>query len=383
MSVYFAYRSFDLGPTGKHLKRFDDATVLEWFRRNWDHLAIKDREQADARLTEAVGCEGWFLWNPFHFAVEEGLLRPKSGKALLDLLGRCLEDDMLRGSQHCLQMFTEEDGEGGAIYYFDDQFLKHSGGLAAYLLHEDWRLPRGQGDGTFSASVPTNGLQPAGGGVGATYAVILERESKYPLDDLDIGRAHRIDGIRLPELAEHLCRVSVMTDHEFGVPSRIRQLPALLIGEVELTDPTEATFLAAIQANPGESTHWSAWADWRQERELEPPGIGLLRRAFERFAHFPGDLQDKLPRDPELSKSCRLLREMEKQHGGKLRKTQHSLIHVENHLAQMCIDGSWTDEPYFGQWVFFDDLWASAHPDLANAILRYATRWDVLSADGS
>jgi hypothetical protein len=32
----------------------------------------------------------------------------------------------------------------------------------------------------------------------------------------------------------------------------------------------------------------------------------------------------------------------------------------------------------YHQWYLFDDLWASAHPDLANAILRYASRWDVL-----
>jgi hypothetical protein len=64
-----------------------------------------------------------------------------------------------------------------------------------------------------------------------------------------------------------------------------------------------------------------------------------------------------------------------------LRTTLHSLIHVEEHLAQMCLDGSWTDEPYFGQWIFFDDLWASAHADLANAILHFAARWDVLTPE--
>jgi hypothetical protein len=33
----------------------------------------------------------------------------------------------------------------------------------------------------------------------------------------------------------------------------------------------------------------------------------------------------------------------------------------------------------FHQWILFDDVWASAHADLANALLRFARRWDVLS----
>jgi hypothetical protein len=65
MPVYFAYRSFDVGPTGKYLRRFEDDTVLAWFRRHWEHLAVGDLRQADDRLTELLGCNGWSLWNPF------------------------------------------------------------------------------------------------------------------------------------------------------------------------------------------------------------------------------------------------------------------------------------------------------------------------------
>jgi|SRR5258707_13517387 3-oxoacyl-[acyl-carrier protein] reductase len=34
-----------------------------------------------------------------------------------------------------------------------------------------------------------------------------------------------------------------------------------------------------------------------------------------------------------------------------------------------------------GQWIIFDDLWAGANRDMAEGILRYARRWDVLSED--
>jgi hypothetical protein len=381
MPVYFAYRSFDLGPTGKCLKRFEDDTVLDWFRRHWEHLAIADREQSDERLTEVLGCNGWFLWNPFRMAAEEGIPPPASGKALLDLLRRCVRRNPFKGSPHCLQVFTEDDGEGGALYYFDHHFLKHSAGLTAYLLQEDWRLPGGHGERPFVSSVETIELRPGGTGPGATYFILLERESKYPLDDLHGG--YRIEGVRLPELAQHLYRFPPdrRDKRDRGWPARLRQLPALMLGGVALPDPSEAAFLRAIQTTPGEAVHWGAWWDWRQEQDLEPPGISLLRAAFERMARFPGSLQDKVPQDIEVTTACQRLIEMETQHRSKLRAAQHSLIHIEDHLAQMCLDVSWKDGPYFGQWFFFDDLWASAHPDLANAILRFAARWDVLSAD--
>jgi len=209
--------------------------------------------------------------------------------------------------------------------------------------------------------------------------VPLERNTKYPLDD--VADAYRIEGVRLPELAAHLCRLPPETGKADDWPQRLRQLPALMLAGVKLADRTEATFLKAVQANPGEGSHWAAWSDWRQERDLEPPGIALLRDAFKRIAKFPQNLQNKLPGEPDVLASCRLLQEMEAKNLRKLRTTQHSLIHVENHLAQMCLDGSRTNDRYFGQWIFFDDLWASAFPDMANALLRFSARWDVLTPD--
>src|SRR5262249_39594469 len=59
-------------------------------------------------------------------------------------------------------------------------------------------------------------------------------------------------------------------------------------------------------------------------------------------------------------------------------------VQVEEHVAQLCFrDHVWRlprrNQNIYEQWVLFDDLWASAHADLANSILRYVQRWDVLS----
>jgi hypothetical protein len=61
-------------------------------------------------------------------------------------------------------------------------------------------------------------------------------------------------------------------------------------------------------------------------------------------------------------------------------------VRVEEHVAQLCHNTEhWRSHhrvDLYHQWIFFDDLWAAAHADLANAILRYARCWDVLSPDG-
>jgi hypothetical protein len=48
-----------------------------------------------------------------------------------------------------------------------------------------------------------------------------------------------------------------------------------------------------------------------------------------------------------------------------------------NHLKRF------DDDTVLGWFRARYDLWASAHPDLANAILRYVRRWDVLSTSRS
>jgi UV DNA damage repair endonuclease len=59
-----------------------------------------------------------------------------------------------------------------------------------------------------------------------------------------------------------------------------------------------------------------------------------------------------------------------------------SLISTTDHLLQLCLHtGICFGRDVHHQWIFFDDLWAGANPDLADGILRYAQRWDVLSGD--
>lgn len=276
MPVWHVYRSFDVAPTGKHLRRFDDDTILEWFQRNWGYLAVEDRNLADERLIEVLGYGGWPLFMPFIRSAEQGLLPPESIEDVVVRMRASFGNGSVSSSSpHVLEMMTEDDGEGGVVSFFDGHFLKESGSRAAYLLHDDWRLPSGSGAGGFTPTAETTELEPAGDGPGATYAVFLVRESKYPMDDLE--PAWRIDGVRLPDLARHL----LLALPANSCPFYLRLLHVLAFAGVSLPEPMDEAFLSAIRADPSDAASWAAWNDWRAERGEEPPGISLLRRLRE------------------------------------------------------------------------------------------------------
>jgi hypothetical protein len=59
-----------------------------------------------------------------------------------------------------------------------------------------------------------------------------------------------------------------------------------------------------------------------------------------------------------------------------------SLIGTSDHLLQLCLHiGNVFGSDVYHQWIIFDDPWAGANRDLAEGILRFAHRWDVLSED--
>ena len=89
MPVWHVYRSFDVAPTGKHLRRFDDDTVLEWFQRNWRYLAVEDRRLADQRLIEVLGYGGWPLFHADSSIPRNAALPPPGN--IEDVLARMRE----------------------------------------------------------------------------------------------------------------------------------------------------------------------------------------------------------------------------------------------------------------------------------------------------
>src|SRR6266542_3411355 len=161
MAVYFVYRSHYEGPALKHLKRFSDATVLDWFRNRWTGIA--DRQEANAWVTREMGCRVYGFGSLFDAIAEHDLPVPRTPRQLQDTLEQHLyaEGEILC-TPHAIQVLTDDDELQMAYYFFDDHFLARHGDRAAFLLHEGWRLPAGQTDSTFRAGTATTALRPRG-----------------------------------------------------------------------------------------------------------------------------------------------------------------------------------------------------------------------------
>jgi uncharacterized protein (TIGR02996 family) len=295
---------------------------------------------------------------------EHSLAPPKTSRELIQLLHDYLyvEGELL-AEPHAIQVLTDDDELQMAYYFFDDDFLKRSGKRAAYLLQQDWRLPADHGGGRFKPGLPTTEFAPPGPWQGSTYLVFLWYEDGLNLDDL--SGAYRLDGVRVPDLAKYLARIR--PEQPLDWPYQLRNFSEPLLANVRSADTRENAFVRAIRQQPEDDTNWNVFGDWLEERGDKRAELFLLQRALERIATQPP------------SGRAFTLREARKVPNSK------SVSRVEEHLVQLCLHlATWrlrkASMDLYHHWIFFDDLWASAHVDLANAILTYASRWDVLSS---
>lgn len=380
MAVYFAFRSPYEAPGGKYLKRFDDDSVLDWFRNRWERLASTDWDDANDRVTEEMGCYVYSFADVFRINEEGPVPPPRNGRKLADHVeGRVYNNGVAGGSPHVLQVDTDDDEYGFSYYFFDDHYLKKHGKHAAFLLC-DWKLPGGHGTGGFRAAEPTVLSGPKGAWPGTTY--LIDLDSVGCMDELVPG--YRIEGVRLPELARYVLRTP--PSEEEDTPSLLHQMPLLMIQEGPDSVGVEKAFLKDIREHPNDEVVWNAYSDWLQERGDKPVGLHLLHRALTRLGVWADNgVWDEVPAGERKviesgEQNSRALVELL----DRRQKEAEIRVHVDEHLAQLCFREHRCKYPkrtlnIYEQWIVFDDLWASAHPDLANSILRYVQRWDLLS----
>ena len=345
MGVYFVYRSHYEGPSGKHVRVLDADSVLGWFQGVWERA--KGAEDVAAWVEAELGTSVYGLASIFEAARDESLPPPKTDRKLKSYLEEHLyvEGEMLH-EPHSIQLLTDDDEIELAYFFFDDHYLRDNPGKAVYLLHEDWRLPSTNGEVSFRPSIDTKEVKPVGIGEGVTYLAFLAFYDSGGLTDLDAwGGPCRIEGVRVPQLCRHLenvapaedwpmelvlLRSQLLTDEPGGQQlasalGRVAHLPVLRIGEGDLGNPPS-----------GES----------------------VEQARVRLERGVGSLKGVLDHDPSKS-----------------------LAEASEHLAQLCLHvGDFFGKDAYHQWIIFDDLWAGEHPDLAEGILRYAKRWDVLTS---
>jgi uncharacterized protein (TIGR02996 family) len=337
MAVHFVYRCGYVAPRSLYHRRFDeDDSVLDWFRRHWRRLP---REEVWAHVERLLGVEVAYFGGIF--SPLEGELPPPP-QSMEDVAASvegtyhnavCFED-------HCLQVLTDDDEIDMAYLFFDDHFLAEHGGLAAYVIRDDWRLPDGEGE-SWSPKEQTRPEDAHGEGPGCLYLARLELHSGEVLCD-GFSPAH-VGGVRIPDLCRWLMGLE-QPDPDSCDYSLLELRRVLLDEDLGETDE-ERSFLAALRAAPDDDLNWGVYSDWLQEHGLHGAGRRLLERALPRV-NGGGD-------------------------------PARNLCQVGDHVAQLFAHAG--DEHRFDHWFLFDDLWGGAHPVLAEALLRYANRWDVLS----
>jgi uncharacterized protein (TIGR02996 family) len=356
MSVWFCYRChYDL-PATRFVKRFDEPTLLEWFRNHCKPIA--DGGQAEAYVQRLLGISpygfGYFLTR----LAEENVSPPRNHTELRAALDHWSVEGEILSQPHAIQVLDDDDETEMAFYLFDDVFASKHPERVAWLMREDWRLPATAGSGPFKPAFPTQRLKPRGGGEGTTYLAFLVCHDSCSLSDLS-AEGYRIEGVRLPQLARLLARVPESKREDYDWNPELYDLVDEILAEKAEGDSLEKVFLDELRANPTDDHAWDVYGDWLEERGRPRAELWLLQRALERIGKE--EPHQHLPNIPV--------------------PTDLSQVRVEPHVAQLCLHtGTAWSHHHFDHWALFDDLWASAHPDLANSLLRQLDRWDVLSS---
>jgi uncharacterized protein (TIGR02996 family) len=379
MPVYFVYRCPYDSPSGRRLARFEDDSLLDWFRRHWTQIAKGD-------VGDLLGFGVYGFGSLFGSDVEEIPPPPETDEQLANYVQENLySEGPILTSPHLITVQTDDDELMVAYYIFDGHYLAQFGSRAAFLLQEGWRLPGGSAKGKFKPTEPTRPTNPPGEGKGTLYWTCVAWEDSCNLEDL--GPATRLKGVRVPDLARYLASHKP-SESWSGYWHLLR---AQLLAGGATTDPLEEGFREALLDDPDNDATWAAYSDWLQEQGLPEAGLSVLERALRAvarypFHHLPDTAWEAIRQGTVREARSALEEALAANKPG--RRYSHdpskSLIHVEEHLAQLCVHvARWKYHgDLYQQWIFFDDRWAAAHPDLADSILRYHRCWDVLSPDG-
>ncbi|MEU7745575.1 hypothetical protein [Nonomuraea sp. NPDC049158] len=316
--MYFIHRDWEAGPLCKRVRHVPGLTVLEWFRGLWEpdglDRAYSDLDDELYELERLRECGD----TPPEDMVE---LRRRIRMQLW-------ADNELHIDPHSIRISSMGTSLEEAFYFVDDARVAEQPDRWAYPVHPSWPLPDAVAPGPtpFVAPFPCAELATAtAGDVGATYVLFTALNARH--DTLGWDRTYAFPGVRLPQFGAALRR-----------PVQYRD-----------TWPGHLLDLRALVA----------------------PDEDGIAPALERLNHFAGDARDlPEPHDQAHQAALEHLRTFTPHEG---RLPERTLTQVGEHLAQMARHA---DSIGHRPWYVFDDIWASAHPDLAASLIHYGYHWD-------
>ncbi len=351
MAVHFVLRSHYDNPTCFYIKRFEADSVLAWFQGIWQPVRADD---AGDHADQLLGTSVYSFGNLFEKIDDEEWPAPKTMSKLVEHLNESLYVNEMKGGAHHVQIHTDDDELEMAVYIFDDHYAAKHPDRVAFLLRDDWRLPDGMVAGNFKPPPGVPKVFPKSvAGEGKTYFAHFAAYDSGSLTDLDPGElCGVIHGVRVPDLPRGFFAIQADSDDQGAeeLHSSIVEVFTGLDPACRTAKGTELALLKAVRANPNDTACWAAYSDWLEENGKPT----LLERIL-----------------AKCDAPCGAVNES--------RNPKRDAVFVQSHVAQACKHVAKFDrEDLYHHIIFFDDLWANAHPHLASSLLRAANRWDPL-----
>jgi hypothetical protein len=336
MPIWFVYRSPYDGPLSKHVQRLEGAdTLLDWFRSIW--RPIPERDKAVAFGQKLLGTYVYSFGYLFTHIAENSLAPPETLEQLHAALEGALYIDEIRSPDDTIQALTDDDDVSLVMYWFTDAFAPAHPERVAFLLRDDWRLPETVGPGGFKQKPSVRLYLPPTRDTKALYLVELDWDTASNLEDL--SGAKKFPGLRLPELVPWLLGKTVEESEVLGLflGTLRKELETILSRGKGL----ERSFRKTLKEDPADLATWNAYTDWLVDQDRLPAELHLLELAL------------------------------------RPRATSKRRLQVAPHCVAQMVQRDEEGEQ-FEQLFLFDDVWASGNVDLANALLDYAARYNVL-----
>lgn len=399
--VHFVCRSQYEAPLGHRIVRFQEPDVLTWFQNHWigndegwlrdpslrdhlpDDLPPSDWDDADYQELYYQRTLSLFGGKVMGFnAIWDAMRTWGSAPTDLEYLETFLStfhypEGEMTFHPHALQTITDDDQIDIAWYLFDDEFANAHPERISYLLHPTWDFPStssaSEGSLLTTDSLRKLDIKP-GLGKGATYCVFLSATDGETLND--ITGTFRVDGVRLPEFSDHLCRQSVSlktTKWDWLAPTwpeELIQLRAFLLSKPD----------KSLSEVIGEAD-----CETLYRRLSFPRGLLDFRYEEKNPSVLTGNRQDC---EDDWQRLREFLKTRTEEAHSSWRRTEHPpLVQATPHFTQVRFRSHYSTKKeltWSHQWnqtwacLFFDDLWAGAHPKIAESLLHYGGSWRLL-----